>query len=158
MHEKIESVVVPGRWEVPYAHDIGKTASRFFVELRDNARLMATKCPSCGRVLLPPRSFCERCFVSLEEHWVEVGQEGTLEAFTIVTKDYSFTGMPDPPFVICLVRLGGASTSIPQRLLGVDTSDPRRLVRELRAGMRVKAVFHRERKGRIDDFHIELVR
>jgi len=40
----------------------------------------------------------------------------------------------------------------------VDTSDPQKLARQLRPGMRVRAVFHKERRGRIDDFHVELVR
>jgi len=158
MQETDERIQVPGHWEVPYHYDIGETSSRFFVELRDNARLMGTKCPECGRILLPPQSFCGHCYVPLKDQWVEVKPEGTLEAFTIVTKDYSFTGMPDPPFVMCLVKMGKASTSIPQRLEGVDTSDPRKLARQLRPGMRVRAVFHKERRGRIDDFHVELVR
>lgn len=158
MHEEMESIEIPAKWEVPYAHDIGRTASRFFVELRDNSRIMATRCPECGRVLLPPRSFCERCFVSLEEHWVELKPEGTLEAFTVVTDNYSFAGMPEPPYVVCLVKLGEASTCLPQMLLGVGLSDPRKAAQQLKVGMPVKAVFHEERKGRIDDFHVELVR
>lgn len=153
---KVENVQVPGRWEVPYAHDIGKTASRFLIELRDNSRIMATKCPQCRRIMLPPRSTCERCFTSIEDNWVEAGPEGILEAFTIVTSDYSFPGMPAPPFVACLVKMGGSSTAMPQMLLGVDLSDPRKLARKLKAGLRVKAVFHQERKGRITDFHVEL--
>jgi len=158
MEREIESIEVPARWEVPFLHDIGETASKFFIELRDNARIMATKCPECGRVLLPPRSFCERCFVSLKDHWVELKPEGTLEAFTVITGEYSFSGMPKPPYVMCLVRLGGASTSIPQMLLGLDLSDPGMAAKELKVGMPVKAVFKEQREGRIDDFHIELIR
>jgi uncharacterized OB-fold protein len=158
MEREIESIEVPARWEVPFLHDIGETASKFFIELRDNARIMATKCPECGRVLLPPRSFCERCFVSLKDHWVELKPEGTLEAFTVITGEYSFSGMPKPPYVMCLVRLGGASTSIPQMLLGLDLSDPGRAAKELKVGMPVKAVFMEQREGRIDDFHVELIR
>lgn len=158
MEREIESIEVPGRWEVPFLHDIGETASKFFIEIRDNARIMATKCPECGRVLLPPRSFCERCFVSLKEHWVELKPEGTLEAFTVITGEYSFSGMPKPPYVMCLVRLGGASTSIPQMLLGLDLSDPGKAAQELKVGMPVKVVFKQQREGRIDDFHVELIR
>ena len=158
MEREIESIEVSARWEVPFLHDIGETASKFFIELRDNARIMATKCPECGRVLLPPRSFCERCFVSLKECWVELKPEGTLEAFTIVTDEYSFKGMPRPPYIMCLVKLGDASTCIPQILMGVDLSDPRKAVQELRVGMPVRAVFKEQREGRIDDFHVEPIR
>jgi uncharacterized OB-fold protein len=155
MGAEIESIQVSARWEIPYLHDIGETASRFFIELRDNARIMATKCPQCGRVLLPPRSFCERCFVSLKGHWVELEPKGTLEAFSIVTKDYYFSGMPKPPYVMCLVKLGEASTSIPQMLMGVDLADPRKAAQELKVGMPVRAVFKDQREGRITDFHVE---
>ena len=152
------SIEVSARWEVPFLHDIGETSSRFLIELRDNACIMATKCSECGRVLLPPRSFCEQCFVSLKDHWVELGPEGTLEAFTIVTDQYSFAGMPKPPYVICLVKLGESSTAIPQVLRGLDLSDPERAASELKVGMPVRVVFEEKREGRIEDFHIELVK
>lgn len=152
-----DTIEVPAKWEVPYNYDIGETASRFFVELRDNARLLATQCPECGRVLFPPRSFCERCFVSLKENWIELKPEGTLEAFTLVTEDYYFPGMPETPYVICLVKFGEASTSIPQILTGVDLSDPKKAVQMLAVGMQVRAVFKDKREGRIEDFHVEPV-
>ena len=155
MTEAVDIIEVPAKWEVPYNYDIGETSSRFFVELRENARLMATKCPECGRVPFPPRSFCERCFVSLKGNWIELNTEGTLEAFTLITEDYHFPGMPEPPYVICLVRFGEASTSIPQILKGVDLSDPQKAVKNLAKGMPVRAVFNDKREGRIEDFHVE---
>jgi len=158
MQREMESIEKTARWEIPYSHDIGETASRFFLELRDKARIMATKCPECRRVFLPPRSYCERCFISLEGHWVELNPEGTLEAFTIVTDDYSFSGMPKPPYVLCLVKLGHSSTCLPHFLLGVDLSDPRKAAQELKIGMPVRVVFKEHREARIDDFYVELVR
>jgi uncharacterized OB-fold protein len=157
MGREVDTIEVPAKWQVQYNHDIGETASRFFVELRDNARLLATQCPECGRVLFPPRSFCERCFVSLKENWIELKPEGTLEAFTLVTEDYYFPDMPESPYVICLVKFGEASTSIPQILRGVDLSDPKKAVQKLAVGMRVRAVFRDRREGRIEDFHVEPV-
>ena len=60
----IELISVPSKWEIPYEYSAGETTSRFLVELRDNERIMATRCPECGQILLPPRSFCATCFVS----------------------------------------------------------------------------------------------
>ncbi|MBM3131951.1 MAG: Zn-ribbon domain-containing OB-fold protein [Chloroflexi bacterium] len=151
------SIEVSARWEVPFSHDIGETSSKFLIELRDHARIMGTKCPECGRVFLPPRAFCERCFIPLKDHWVELEPRGTLEAFTIVTDAYAPAGLPRPPYVICLVKLGGSDTAIPQTLQGLDLSDPRRVARELKVGAPVKAVFKENREGRITDFHIELM-
>jgi len=150
-------IQVPARWEIPFVLDVGETTSRFLTELRDNARIMATKCPQCGRILLPPRSFCERCFVPMNE-WVELEPKGTLEAFTIVSKEYSFSGMPQPPYVLCLVKLGKASTAIPQLLLGVDLSDPKKTAQDLKVGMPVRAVFKDKREARIDSFYMELIK
>ncbi len=152
------NIEVAAKWEVPFLHDIGETSSKFLIELRDNARIMATKCPECGRVLLPPKSFCEQCFVSLKDQWIVLETTGTLEAFTIVTDQYSFTGMPKPPYVICLVKLGESSTAIPQVLRGLDLSDPEQAASELKVGMPVRVIFEYNREGRIEDFHIELVR
>lgn len=158
MKEPGDTIEVHAKWEVLYNYDIGETASRFFVELRDNARLLATRCPDCGRVLFPPRSFCEQCFVSLKDNWIELKPEGTLEAFTVVTEDYHFPGMPETPYVICLVRFGEASTSIPQILKGIDISDIRKTTQDLTVGMPVRAIFKDKREGRIEDFHVEPVR
>jgi len=157
MIETFDTIEVSAKWEVLYNYDIGETASRFFVALRDKARLLATECPECGRVLFPPRSFCEQCFVSLKGNWKELKPEGTLEAFTLITEDYHFPGMPESPYVICLVRFGEASTSIPQILRGVDLSDSQKGVKNLVVGMPVRAVFKDKREGRIDDFHVEPV-
>ena len=158
MTKAVDTIEVPAKWEVPYNYDIGETASRFFVALRDNARLLATQCPDCGRVLFPPRSFCEQCFVSLKGHWIEIKPEGILEAFTVVTEDYYFPDMPETPYVICLVRFGEASTAIPQILRGVDLSDPKKAAQGLSVGMPVRAVFKDKREGRITDFYVEPVR
>ena len=44
--------------EFHFRHSLGKV-SRFFLEL-ESRRLMATRCPECGRVWMPPRPICER--------------------------------------------------------------------------------------------------
>lgn len=73
---------------LPYRYAAGRTASRFFAELRDHKRFMATKCTSCGRAFVPPRPVCGECFVSLEE-WVEVGPRGPLSAIRSSTFRFS---------------------------------------------------------------------
>lgn len=158
MHQEIELIEVPGKWEIPYSYTAGETISKFFVELRDNARIMATKCPQCQRILLPPRSFCERCFISLKDQWVELEPVGELRAFTIVAEH--FEGAPEPPYVICFVTLGGSTTTMAQFLEGIDLSDLERAKEEIKVGMPVRAVFKEraQRQGRVQDFYIELIR
>ena len=154
----VELITVPDKWEIPYAYSAGETISKFLTELRDNGRIMATKCPKCQEVLLPPRSFCASCFVSLKDQWVEIEPVGELVTFSICTE--KITGAPEPPYIVAFVKLGGATVPMAQFLKGIDLSDPAKAGRELKAGMAVKAVFKEksERKASITDFHMELIK
>lgn len=157
--KQVELITVPDKWEIPYAYSAGETVSRFLVELRDNARILATKCPQCHKVLLPPRSFCATCFISLKDQWVELEPVGELVTYSICTAD--IPGVPKkPPYVVAFVTLGNSSTTMAQYLEGLDLSDPDKVSKELKAGMKVKAVFKdkSERKGSVLDFHVELIK
>ncbi len=125
-----------------YSYSAGPVRSKFLLSLRDQQKILGTKCPVCTRVYVPARSTCLKCFENLGE-WVEVGDEGILKSYTIVYKPepiYSF----DPPFAVGLIKLDGADTALVHRLGEVDFE-------KLRIGMRVRAVFSSERKGDIRD-------
>ena len=146
--KKEEYLVIPGKWEIPYRHSAGKFATRFFKELKENKHIMGVKCPKCRRVLLPPRAFCERCFVPLEE-WVEVNDTGTIITFTICYE--KFTGLPDPPYAVLEIRLDGADTDILHLAGGIDLSDPEKAVKKIKVGAKVKAKWSEKRTGSILD-------
>lgn len=148
-----ELITIEATWNFDYRYFAGATASRFFAELRDNARIMGTRCPASNRVLVPARSFSDAAYVATTD-WVETGPGGTLDVFTIVgTK---FPGLPDPPFVIGYVTLDGADTAIAHYVTGIDLTDIDHAAAFLMTRPRVRAVFADERKGRITDFHFEL--
>lgn len=147
MTEEHELMRIKGAWNIPYSYSAGATATRFFRELRDAQRILATKCPRCERVLVPPRPFCERCFVATDE-WLEVGPSGTVETFTITYA--TFVGLRKPPFAIALIRLDGASTAL-AHFLDVDISDPHALFDRVKRGLRVAPVFRSERTGSVLD-------
>jgi len=149
-----ELVFIPGKWEIPYHYAAGKVSSRFFVELRDNKRLLGVKCPQCGRVMMPPRGFCERCFVAADE-FVEVGPEGTIQAFTITMEKWP--GNPDPPFAVAYVKLDGADTAMLNYVTGLDFSDLNETSEKLGIGRRAKAVFKENRTGQVTDFEYILI-
>jgi uncharacterized OB-fold protein len=155
MQNKVQLLTVPGKWDLTYNYSAGETISRFLNELRDKGKIIATKCWQCNRVLLPPRSFCERCFVPIKDNWVELSPKGTLEAFTIVTS--KFEGLPDPPYVICYIKLEGADTSFPHFLTGIDLSDTDKARQKIKVGMSVHLVFkdRGKREGRMSDFRVE---
>jgi uncharacterized OB-fold protein len=148
-----ELLQLPGNWNFDYTYFAGETASRFFAELRDQQRNTGRRCPSCRRLLIPARSYCDACYVETGE-WEQVGLEGSIEAFAII--EAQFPGLPAPPLVIGFVTLDGADSAILNFITGLDLSDVEaageRLFRETRA----KVVFAEEPTGRITDFHFEL--
>ena len=150
MGEEIEIIEIPTKWEIEYRHTAGKFASKFFHGLKEK-KIYGVKCPKCGRVLIPPRAFCERCFVPLEE-WVEVSDTGTVVAYTITYRH--FVGHPKPPFCLAFIKLDGADTCL-MHLIGPPgweaLADPEKAKEVVKVGMRVKAVWAEERKGTIMD-------
>ena len=128
------------RWK--YTRYAGHTGSRFLIELRDNKRIMGTKCPVCHRVYVPARSFCYVCFKSMDE-WVEVSNEGTLTAYTMVYQ--SEPSYPvKTPFAYGIIKLDGADTGFAHIIGELNSKD-------LRIGMREQAVFKENRIGSILD-------
>lgn len=137
-----QPVSVPGWVIMPYTYSVGPAASRFFVELRDNQRIMGIRCAKCNRVYVPPRSTCVKCFSKLEE-WVELSSKGTLMSYTVIHYPLPIHPM-ETPFVYGIIQLDGADTGIVHLLGEFDFEN-------LRIGMRVEAVFSEQPKGNILD-------
>ena len=142
MDAHFERMVLAGKVDLPFSYSAGSTASRFFVELRDHRRIMGKKCPRCRRVIVPPQLLCNACFVETDQ-WVEVGTEGTLVTFTVVYRGGSHHPK-DPPLTYGIIKLDGADTSLVHFLEETN-------VDQIKPGMRVKAVFAKERIGHILD-------
>ena len=62
-------------WNITYTHALGETASWFFAQIRDNAKIYGRRCGKTGRVLVPPRAFSDQTLEPTTE-WVEVGPGG----------------------------------------------------------------------------------
>lgn len=148
-----ELLELPGNWNFDYHYFAGETASRFFAELRDRQRIMGRRCPSCERLLIPARSYCDACYVETGD-WEEVALEGTIEAFAII--EAQFPGLPEPPLAIGFVTLDGADSAILNFVEGIDLADVDRAGARLFEETRVKVVFADRPEGRITDFHFEL--
>lgn len=134
-------ITIDGHVDVEYHWSAGVAGSRFFTELRDNAKIMGTKCPQCKRVLVPPRIFCEECFVDTDE-WVEVSAQG--EVLTFAESYFGLHGESiEEPWYIGIVKLDGADGGLFHRLVPEGG--------EIAIGGRVEAVFAPERKGHILD-------
>ena len=120
---------------------VGNWMEQFFDGLKER-KIIASKCVSCGRVFLPPRMICERCFIKTEE-WVELPQTGTVEALTEahveVGPDGELKDLPSPE-IIALVRHDEADTCLAARLEAKNAS----------AGMRVRVVWNDVPEGVLD--------
>jgi len=140
--EKIEepSKTIKGKVEVTYEWSAGVAGTRFFAEL-EQGRIMGTKCPKCGRIMIPPRIFCEECFVDAEE-WVEVSAEGTI--LTFAESYFGLQGQKlDEPWYVGIVRLDDSDGGLFHRLVPGQ--------RPIEIGARAEAVFAEERGGGILD-------
>ena len=135
-------ITISGAIIMPYRYYAGATASRFFIELRDNERITGTRCLHCNRVYVPPRSTCFRCFNKLDD-WVELNGRGTLQSYTVV--HYSLPVHPQlSPSIYGVILLDGADTGLVHFLGEVEPE-------ELRIGMRLTPLFRAQRKGNILD-------
>ncbi|MGK2876035.1 MAG: Zn-ribbon domain-containing OB-fold protein [Nocardioides sp.] len=144
-------VVIPGMWRLDFHHAAGPAASRFLTTLRDRGVLTASPCPSCGRIRVPPRDFCEDCFVATSDQWLDVGPHAVIEAATIGYS--SFPGYPEPPYALVYARPDGADTAIGNLLYGIDLADSHVALERMHIGASVSAVFADERSGLVTDFH-----
>jgi len=124
--------------EFKFRHSLGR-CSRFFLGLEQRL-LLATRCPSCGHVWMPPRPFCGNDGALTD--WIELSGRGTLAAATACS--YSLqgpitatagqaeaagqatVGSEGAPMVLGYVALEGASTLLLQRIKG--HGDVKRLV------------------------------
>ncbi len=136
--QKNHAFVIEGKMALPYLYLAGAVGSRFIVALRDEKKILGVRCDKCNKTFVPPRQTCERCFSVLTDNWVEVGPEGTVTGFTMVR--YSEPYQPqEPPYVLGLIKLDGADTAIAHVVQG----------RDVRCGIRVRAVFSEERQDNI---------
>jgi len=153
--EKEKFLYIPLTTNLPYAYSAGRYLSRFLIALRDEAKILASKCPVCGTVLVPPRIVCGNCFLEMQE-LVTVGPRGTLKTFSVINFSFidPFTGRERPvPYTYAIIQLDGCDNWFPHFL---DETDLGRL----HIGLRVEAVFKPppERAGAMTDIaHFRVV-
>ena len=111
-------------------------------------KILANKCPKCGRLQLPPREVCAECIVRVTE-FVEVGPEGV-----IATPDITYYASPDPltgesretPYISAHFLLDGCKghETFWHELKPSDLDKARR-------GVRVRPVWNEKRVGAVSD-------
>jgi uncharacterized OB-fold protein len=141
--DDVEEIVFEGKISVPYTWTVGSTLSKWYGELRDNAKIWANRCPSCGKVYVPPKNKCNECYKDLKD-WVMLPGTGTIETYTVVQYEEPALHPKKPPFVYGVVKMDGADTGLAHL---IDEIEPEKV----KVGMRVEPVFAEEREGNIMD-------
>jgi uncharacterized OB-fold protein len=139
--------VITFKWRpnAKYAWSAGIAYGRFLDELKEG-RIIGRRCSRCERIIVPPRMFCEQCFVATDK-WVYVKDTGTINTFSLSYLDADANRIKDP-ILVAVIDLDGASPGIGiLHLLG--NVDPNKID----VGMKVKAVWKppEEREGSVTD-------
>jgi len=131
-----------GNLPVTSRYTYGLAGERFFRAIKDEGRILGTRCHQCNWTYVPGVAFCERCLGELTE-WVDVGTTGEVYTFTLLNENYDGSRR-DTPEVVAFVQFGDGG--LVHRLGEVEPE-------EVEIGMLVEAVFKpkSERTGSITD-------
>lgn len=131
-----------GEMPVTSRHTFGLAGERFFRTIKEEGRILGTRCGRCERTYVPATIFCERCLGALDE-WVDVGTIGEVFTYTLLYDEVDGTHRQTPE-IVAFVRLGDGG--LVHRLGGVEPE-------AVSIGMPVQAVFKpaAEREGSILD-------
>ena len=135
----------------PFKDCAGLYLTKFFTEMRDNAKFHAVKCPECKRLLFPPSIVCAFCKVKVSDEWVELSDKGTVvSSFEVLERERDrVTGeIMGVPYLPVSIRLDGTDefSSFDHFLEEADYN-------KVHKDMRVQAVWkpREERQGKMSD-------
>ncbi len=151
---------------VPYQWTPGPIIGIFLGGLKER-KILGGKCSSCDKIYVPVQDMCRDCLEDMsEENFVEVEQEGTVEGFTRIEKNFfgerpsdEYLGQrispaeieqhpllwfPEAPYVVASIKLDGADTAMLHLVKGEDMD-------KLKTGSRVRALWKEETAGHITD-------
>lgn len=133
---------VEHRIRAEYAWDAGVAIGEFLHGLRQG-RIVGTSCRECGRVLLPPRMFCEQCFRPVDA-FVDLPHTGIVRSFSVCHVAWDLRPLAEPELPAVIELAPGAA--LLHRLGGLRAG-------EVHTGMQVTAVWRpaAQREGSILD-------
>jgi uncharacterized OB-fold protein len=114
-----------------YTHSASAEESRYLRALAEG-KILGQRCPSCGKVYVPPRGACPTCGVPTATD-VELPDTGTVTTFCVVNVPFQGQRVP-VPYVAASVLLDGADIPFQHLILGCAPQD-------VRMGMRVRAAW-----------------
>ncbi len=151
MKEIKETDVLEVRYDYKgeYLFSYGET-SKFFKEVLLNKKLYGTKCPTCGKVWMPPRKHCSDCYVETE--WIPLSGKGTVLSCTYCfyasIEEKEMETFEDIPFVLAVIKLDEADTCFLHNVVAKE-----RRLGIIKTGTRVRVAWKEKREGRVADFY-----
>jgi uncharacterized OB-fold protein len=128
-----------------FAWDTGIAISRYLAGFKQGL-ILGSRCNTCRKIVVPPRTVCEWCFHPMDEY-VPLEDTGTVNTFSLcyVTWDVQRIKEPEIPAVIEID--GAAPLHGIMHMLGEVAPD------DIKIGMRVKAVWKppEERQSSVTD-------
>ena len=124
----------------------GVAGQRWLEALKNEGKIMGSRCPKCNTLYVPARLFCERCFARIpDEAWEEVGTRAKLYSYTVVHRGPDEKPL-QKPLVLGLLEFGDSDGA---RMLHLVNADPK----TLKMGMVMEAELKppTEREGSILD-------
>ena len=131
-----------GNIPVHHRYTLGIAGERFFRAMRDERRLLASRCSKCGDAFLPPKIYCERCFEEAAD-WIPVEGPGYVKSFTVLHLSLDEEPLKEP-LVAAFIAWEGVRGGLLHRVGGVEPGG-------VRLGMEVEPVWADERAGTLDD-------
>src|SRR5215472_8857298 len=116
--EKIEQQIQARHWtdSIPleYHYTAGVAGEEFRRELKENGKLLTSKCPKCKTAYLPARLFCPDCFVETTDR-ITISKPGYVYSFTEVAGDRSGNKV-NQPSLVALVKFDGVKGGIVHKI------------------------------------------
>lgn len=146
MKEKITKFddikVLHGKIDNWFRYTAGVAAERFLKEIKENKRLIASKCPKCKRAFIPPRMYCEDC-MNYTSDWIEINTPGQIETFTVLYQDLEDNPI-NTPIIVAFITWEDIEGGIIHQIGEIDPDN-------VYEGLVVEPVFKENRKGSITD-------
>ena len=132
------------RGEIPVHHryTLGVAGERFFKAMRDETRLLASRCPRCQDAFLTPKMYCERCFEETTE-WTCVEGPGYVESYTLLHLSLDEEPLEEP-VLVAFIAWNGIRGGLVHRVVGVGPDTALK-------GMAVEPVWAEDRTGSLAD-------
>ncbi len=141
MAYKVIEAVVPISFM--YKNRVGRYLQHYLNGLKEK-KILGSKCSGCGRVVVPPRSACGRCYGVMDE-LVELPQEGTLVNWTVAyVKQEGGEFKRGDPYILGMIKIDGCDSLLSAKILEVDPQ-------KVKSEIKVKAIWKEETTGDYTD-------